>query len=105
MKVSVFSTYDINGGAAIATYRLHRALRGIGVDSTMVVQRKFSDDPTVDGPGSTFGKIEGLIRPQIDRLPVRRYRNRGQELFSVGMLPDHVGAKIAALNPDIVHFF
>lgn len=41
MKVTLFSTYDIKGGAARAMYRLHKGLRHIGEDS--IVLSKFKD--------------------------------------------------------------
>ena len=42
MKILHVSTYDIEGGAARAAYRLHKSLLQIGVDSKMLVQRKMS---------------------------------------------------------------
>jgi glycosyltransferase involved in cell wall biosynthesis len=47
MKVLQISTYDIEGGAGIAAYRLHRALLGIGEVSRMMVRHKSSTDETV----------------------------------------------------------
>ena len=41
------STYDIQGGAAMAAYRLHRGLREIGEDCRMLVRHKASADDTV----------------------------------------------------------
>ena len=47
MKVLIVNTYDIQGGAARAAYRLHKALLGQNIDSQMLVQSKSSDDFTV----------------------------------------------------------
>jgi glycosyltransferase involved in cell wall biosynthesis len=44
MKILQVSTYDISGGAARATYRLHRGLRQVGQDCRMVVTQKETDD-------------------------------------------------------------
>ncbi len=41
------STYDIQGGAAIAAHRLHRGLRGLGEDCRMGVRHKSSANDTV----------------------------------------------------------
>lgn len=49
MKVLIVNTSDIEGGAARAAYRLHKALLTEGVDSQMLVQSKSSDDFTVLG--------------------------------------------------------
>ena len=50
MRVVHLSTSDIRGGAARGAYWLHRALAGRGVDSRMLVGRKYSTDPTVVEP-------------------------------------------------------
>jgi len=47
MKILQISTYDVNGGAARAAYRLHRGLCGIGQDCRMVVKNKRSQDDSV----------------------------------------------------------
>jgi glycosyltransferase involved in cell wall biosynthesis len=45
VKVVHFNTFDVEGGAARAASRLHRALRGAGCDSELVVLQKRGDDP------------------------------------------------------------
>ncbi|NLK71693.1 MAG: glycosyl transferase, partial [Clostridiales bacterium] len=52
MKPLLINTSDIAGGAARAAYRLHTGLRNIGIDSTMLVQSKSSDDSWVIGPNT-----------------------------------------------------
>lgn len=47
MKLVQVSTYDIQGGAALAAYRLHRGLREIGEDCRMLVRHKASADDKV----------------------------------------------------------
>jgi glycosyltransferase involved in cell wall biosynthesis len=47
MKVLQISTCDVSGGAAKATYRLHRGLRENGHDCLMLVKDKRSQDDTV----------------------------------------------------------
>ncbi|MDS3859436.1 glycosyltransferase [Thermosynechococcaceae cyanobacterium BACA0444] len=47
LKIIHLSTFDIQGGAAKAGYRLHQALLGSGHRSLMIVKEKLSDDPTV----------------------------------------------------------
>ena len=44
MKVVILSNRDVRGGAAVAAYRLFKALRSIGVDASMLVKDKFSDE-------------------------------------------------------------
>jgi glycosyltransferase involved in cell wall biosynthesis len=47
MKILHLATYDNFGGAARAAYRQHLALRGVGIDSSMLVRHKHTDDPHV----------------------------------------------------------
>lgn len=52
MRVLIISTYDLQGGAAIAAYRLMHALRKAGCDASMAVRTRLSDDPKVVQVGS-----------------------------------------------------
>jgi glycosyltransferase involved in cell wall biosynthesis len=47
MKILHLSHYDRKGGACIAAYRQHQALRATGVDSVMWVRHKVTNDPHV----------------------------------------------------------
>ena len=104
MRVLHVNTYDSQGGAARAAYRLHRALLNENIDSKMLVQKKTSDDHTVIAPTSKFEKGINLLRPTLDNLPLQQYKNRTQSLFSPAWLPfSQIPKKIAQINPDIVH--
>jgi len=70
MKILIVNTSDIQGGAARAAYRLHKALLGGGVDSQMLVQDKRNNDHTVIGPTTKAQKAIAKIRPTIDSLPL-----------------------------------
>jgi glycosyltransferase involved in cell wall biosynthesis len=64
MKYLILSTSDVNGGAAIAAYRLHQGMRAIGHESRMLVGTKLTDDPDVvvcDDSPSPSGKFTGAI--------------------------------------------
>jgi len=104
MKILIVNTTDISGGAARAAYRLFKALQNEGIIVYMLVQRKFSDDYKVLSPNSKIDKFFNLLRPTIDQLPVKFYKNRTKTLFS----PSWIGNKkilkmIKDINPDIVH--
>ena len=103
MKPLILNTFDIEGGAAIAAFRLHKGLQGIGLDSRMLVQSKSSDDPSVIGPASKWAKGFSLVRRRLDNLPLQLYRNREQTIFSPAILPDNLPSKVVALNPDLIH--
>jgi glycosyltransferase involved in cell wall biosynthesis len=70
MKILHLSIYDRKGGACIAAYRQHQAMVAAGMDSSMWVRQKFTDDPRV---------FE--FRPSSQQLPrakrlLNRYRLR-----------------------------
>jgi len=44
MKVLLLSNYDVKGGAARATYRLHKGLQSIAVNSQILAGYKSSND-------------------------------------------------------------
>lgn len=104
MKILIVSTFDIQGGAARAAYRLHRALLNEEIDSQMLVQSKSSDDYTVIGPESKIQKGLGIIRPTLDHLPVNKYKNRTDGYFSPSWLPlSKIVKQINSIKPDVVH--
>lgn len=104
MKILIVNTSDIDGGAARAAYRLHKALLSQGVVSQMLVQSKSSDDYRVIGENHKIIKILNKLRPFLDSLPVRLYKNRTKTLFSSSWLPfSNIVDKINEINPDIVH--
>lgn len=105
MKTVILNSFDARGGAAIATYRLHQALRGIGVDSQMLVQEKSGGDATVYVPAGRWQQAASMARPYIDHLPLRFYPQRERVPFSAAWLPDSVAARVAALQPELVHLF
>lgn len=105
MKVLIVNTFDTQGGAARAAYRLHKALLVEGVESEMLVQSKFSDDFTVIGSSTKLTRLFATCRSLLDALPVLLYKNRTQTLFSPSWLPfSGMAKKINDLNPDVVHF-
>jgi len=104
MKILIVNTFDIQGGAARAAYRLHRALLVEGIGSQMLVQSKSSDDFTVIGASTKLTRLLATCRSLLDALPVLMYKNRTQRLFSPSWLPfSGMVKKINDLNPDVVH--
>ena len=103
MKPLLLSTSDISGGAARAAYRLHTGLRRIGVESQMLVQVKSSDDCSVIGPKSKWEKGWGRLRPMIDAVPLKFYRNHQKIIFSPAWMPDNLKKKVTAINPGLLH--
>ncbi|MBA7568028.1 putative teichuronic acid biosynthesis glycosyltransferase TuaC [subsurface metagenome] len=103
MKILLLNTNDISGGAAIAAYRLLKGLQKNGVQAQMLVQSKKSDDYSIIGPQTKWQKAFSRIRPIIDSIPVKFYKQRKKIIFSPAILPDNIFKKIQDINPDIIH--
>lgn len=104
MRVLIVNCFDINGGAARAAYRLHKALLESGVDSQMLVQHKSSNDFLVHNPKSKTQRLKALIRPFLESTLIKNYKKRESVLFSPGLIPwSGVSKLINKINPDIVH--
>ncbi len=105
MKILIVNTSDIQGGAARASYRLHKSLLNQNINTKMLVQSKRSDDYTVLTISKTkIKKGIDLLRPLIDSIPTRFYKNKTKTLFSPSWFGfSNIVDTINEINPDIVH--
>lgn len=104
MRVLHLSPTDTEGGAARGVYQLHQGLRAAGVDSIMLVQRKYSDDPFVHTRMHAGGRYYNALYDRLDRVPLRFYDWTRQNWWTVGWLPYDVRGPVDRLKPDIVQF-
>jgi len=105
MNLLLLNTFENKGGAAIATYRLHRGLRSIGINSHLLVQDKKTDDYSVIGPTTKWQKALSLFRTHFDGIATNLFRKRQKVIFSPAWLPERLASKVTSLKPDIVHLF
>ncbi len=103
MKVLFISTYDIQGGAAIAASRLQHALRDIGCDVSMVARTKLGNDPAVFTAGSSTGN---RLRFYQERGAIFLHNRLSRKyLFDVSIA--NTGASITKLpefkEADVIH--
>jgi glycosyltransferase involved in cell wall biosynthesis len=105
VNLLILNTSDNQGGAAMATYRLHHGLRSIGVNSCLMVQEKKTDDYTVIGPKTRWQNIQAFFRPYLEVLAAKSYQNREKTIFSPAWVPDQLAGKVSTLKPDIIHLF
>lgn len=104
MKTLLINTSDADGGAARATVRLLHGLRDVGSEAHMLVQSKRGDNAYVHTPKGTPEKILSLLRPMLDSVPLRLYRQRNRSVpFSPAILPRGLGSLLAGIKPDVVH--
>ncbi len=102
MKIAIVSTYDLEGGAARAAYRLHQALSQAGHESVMFVQQRSGADPSVSTPPGNVQRLWGRVRWRIDQLPARLAgASRGS--FSVNWLGGSLHDVLQPFAPDVVH--
>lgn len=104
IKVLILSAYDIWQGAAKAAYRLHQGLqRRPGVESWMLVNKKYSSDPAVIGPQSSLDLALSQSRARLDQFPLAFYTQKQTEYFSPQWLPETLARTVRRLNPDVVN--
>lgn len=105
MKVLMLATHDLSGGAARASYRIHRGLREAGVDSRLLVRFKSSDDPHVIGPVGKSQKLRATMQRQLELLPLRCYPKNIGETFSPGgwSWPQLLDVELGAFQPELVN--
>lgn len=101
----MLSTFDLAGGAARATYRIHRGLIEAGVESRLLVRYKTSDDPTVIGPSTPGQRALVSLHKQFEVFPLRAYPRRDAQTFSPGGLawPQVIDAQLQSFQPDLVN--
>ena len=100
MKILIVNSYDIYGGAARAAYRLHKGLQNFGIDSKMLVQKKFSDDDTV----FTCENDRSQEISYTDKLALQNYPNKTKTLFSTAVVSNQAIVEyINNSDTDVVH--
>lgn len=104
MNIVLISTSDIIGGAARGTYRLHVGLRKIGVNSTLYVMYKFSDDPTVIQCGGRLTRVWNRFAILLEN---KIFEKSAIEIkhspWSMQIIPRRVIGELLALKPDVIH--
>ena len=103
MKVLHLSTFDIEGGAARAAFRLHRSLVSSDVDSRMLVRSKTGDDPLVTGTDNPCGQFLQKFRGRFDELPALLSRKSKGAIFSSAIIPERIVSRISEMSPDIIN--
>jgi glycosyltransferase involved in cell wall biosynthesis len=99
------ATNDTLGGASRSAYRLHRGLRGLGVDARMLARWKHSDDPSVHQLEGQYLNEEEIAADKATRQ--RWVRDNRTELtdtlFSLGLLSIDVARHPFVRQADVVH--
>ncbi|HHR6139282.1 TPA: glycosyltransferase family 4 protein [Providencia alcalifaciens] len=103
MKILHVSYSDILGGAARASYRLHKALLESGVNSEMMVRIKKTDDWTISSSNSRIEKLATIFRSSIGLSINNLQYSDNVNLRSGNWLPSNWAKRINSSDVDIVH--
>jgi len=102
MRILLISGEDLAGGGHRAAFRLHQALRGIGVESFMAVRRKHSSDPYVYKMTPSELGWPPFGRGYLDLLPAFLCR-RSDEPISLGLQSANLEKLVERFKPDVVN--
>jgi glycosyltransferase involved in cell wall biosynthesis len=103
MRIFNINTYDINGGAARAAYRIHHALRSNDINSTMLVNFASSGDWTVSGASNQITQYAPRFRHIIGAATVKMLMHTSNTLHSLNYLPSKWPSIINKSNVDAVN--
>ena len=87
MKILIVNSHESEGGAARAALRLHNSLLKENIDCSLLVQKKQSNRIDVLSDEGLVKKSFNMIRPLLDLIPTRFYKNKDLSLFSPSLLP------------------
>jgi glycosyltransferase involved in cell wall biosynthesis len=104
MKVVHLNTYDGNGGAGRASYRLNEALANAGVQSNLFTYLKFGKNPKINALYPNFwGKLYATFTVLTERYLPRFYEKDLKVPFSLSFLGKDIHQHPAVLGADIIH--
>lgn len=107
IRVLHVSAEDGAGGAARAAYRVHRSLVDVGVklgiDSSMLVVRKLTDDSTVHTIGHPpLARLAERTIRRVEGTELRLHRTPNHVLHSTAHFPTGALRRIEELDPDLI---
>src|SRR6056297_2929736 len=105
MKIVHVNTSDINGGAAIAAHRLHKAFLKRNIDSNMLVMKKNSDErEIIEARNNNFEKhILSKVRTLIKKAILSKYRNRKDIIFSPARFGLDITKNKVVQEANVIH--
>lgn len=103
MKVAQVSYSDNNGGAQRAAYRIHHALRLLGIDSRMHVSSASTDDWTVQKPEVWAPNAINSLRNFLGFSSTRVLHTKHPVLLSPAILPSRWPQWLNQSDVDVIH--
>ena len=103
MKVAQLNYSDSRGGAARAAYRIHKAVLKAGIESTLYVVEKNTDDWTVEGPKNIYRSYLAKARNPVGRVVSKLLRTNNKVIHTPAFLPSSWPEILNKSTFDIVH--
>lgn len=104
MRPLLLAQSDLQGGAARAAFRLHKAMHGAGHESEMLVRDRYSDFPNVRVlPSSVSSRAVAALRSQFGGAIFRLGCSSIGAPRSGNWIPSRVLPVIESYSPDVVN--
>lgn len=104
MRIAHVNCSEKSGGAAIAAYRLHKALVKDGTDSFMTVARSASGDLRTSSPNTLIAQFKYKLYGKLDSYICRILSSeKGKVHQSAGLFGSDALRRAQALKPDVLH--
>jgi len=104
MKVLHINFCDIHGGAAIAAYRINKALNFCGINSQILVKEKFSTDKTIIPVKKVkFSNLRTICGNIYELMYLKKYKKKKNVIFSVAKVGVNIIDENSLKEADIIH--
>lgn len=104
MKILHISWSDYYGGASKAAYNVHSSLLREGVDSHMLVQKRYHKQPSVHTYDNRIVRFLSRLNPYVDHLNLINYTLASDNFFTNARYSFFsLKKKALKLKPDVIH--
>ena len=103
MKIIHLNYSDLQGGASIASYRLHKSLKKKKINSKMVVAKKLSNDNSVYSFKNNLEKFIFNLKKNLSRFFSKTLELNSNNNYSVSFFNSKLFKVVKSLDPDIVN--
>ncbi len=104
MRCIHISSNDINGGAQIASYRIHRSLKKINIDSKIWVRNKFSNDSDVICNKNLISQNIYNFKVKLSSILKRLQKSQLDSFHSNNILPSNLSNYFNRSKFDLINF-
>ena len=103
LKVYHLSYADNIGGAAKATFRVHKALKKYGIQSKILVNKSITNDPDIIYTSNLLEKNYIKLKPRLIKVLSNFLITKNQSLHSPSLIPSNWHQIVNNSNVDIVN--